>query len=996
MKEAAPRVVRRSDGSGADSINTLMRCERSRPVRGQEAVGSSTVHDVPTVNNEVEQMGSLLRWVPSLAAAVGLVVFSMASAPGGRQDATSDGQTALIEQVNEEFGLYLSTVAWLDVATGPGIDQRVVVPFGDESFALRLFAFSVRSNRYEVLEQLADGSYATVEPGPVRTVRGVVEGMEGSVVAGSVLDDGLRALIQFPDGERWWVEPLGARVAGAGVGEHVIYREADVIPHGGSCATEANADLNHEGGDPQPLLPGCEGNPCVAEMAVDSDVEYFNRWGAGLEARVNLVINTMNVQYEDDVGITHVITTLIIRPIEPDPYSTNDPGTLLNQFRTHWLQNHQDIVRDLAHLFTGRNINGGVIGIAFVGVICTSSGFGLVQSDCCGSLGCATDLSAHEIGHNWNALHCSCSGWTMNSSLTCANRFHATFTVPTIEAFRDSRTCLSDAAPLTTFPFEDQFVDAELDPTMWVADGATVDNLGDQEPSEPFSLHVNGDDRPMTGFMDVRDVDRVAVEYWWQRTGTVANGSPEVGNDLLMEYLRNGATWTEATRHAGDPGGGGDDLPYERSCVTLPDDALHDSLQIRFRIVNGDVNDTFFVDNLRIIDGAEFLFVQTQPELDCACMGGTGEFSVVAGGIGPFTYQWMLDGALIPGATNDTLIVSPDAPEDFGNYSVDISNDCGTIESESVPLLQATPVTVTASPQDVTLPIGGTLAFFGSATGQCAEFQWFFNDEPIPGANASFLFIPNLQCENQGCYHFVVSNDCGQDVSETAQVTVETCSPFDCAQAPPVIVHGAGLPGETRPFSGYVDPRSESSDGSSFDRGITQVQILFSEPVEHVGGGPLAADSFVVTQTGAGTPPAVASVDDTNMPLVIVMLNRPITVKEYTTIQAVVQDLGDPPAVIVDAGNQGPDADESDRVDIAFLPADVDQSGDVSPFDLLMFRQIVNDLLDPQQGTEEDYVDMDRDGSVSPFDLLLFRQLINGITPATQPWAGETLNNPRP
>jgi hypothetical protein len=218
----------------------------------------------------------------------------------------------------------------------------------------------------------------------------------------------------------------------------------------------------------------------------------------------------------------------------------------------------------------------------------------------------------------------------------------------------------------------------------------------------------------------------------------------------------------------------------------------------------------------------------------------------------------------------------------------------------------------------------------------------------------------------------------------------------DVDNTPPFIVHGLGLPGETRPFSGYIDPRIESTNGVDLDQGVTEVAILFSEAVEDVGGGGLTADGFIITETGGGDPPGIVSVNGDSMPLVVLTLDRPITLQEYTTIQAVVQDMADPPNVIVDSGNQGPEVDETDRVDIAFLPGDVQQSGDTTPFDLLAFRQIVNDVVDPTQGIDEDYVDTNRDGDITPFDLLMFRQLVNGTPPATRPWSGESLNNPRP
>ena len=78
--------------------------------------------------------------------------------------------------------------------------------------------------------------------------------------------------------------------------------------------------------------------------------------------------------------------------------------------------NQTGVQRDVAQLFTGRNLDGSVIGIAYPGGICTNFGYNLVQNY--GNLGCATDLSAHELGHNWSAGHCSCGGHTMNPSIT--------------------------------------------------------------------------------------------------------------------------------------------------------------------------------------------------------------------------------------------------------------------------------------------------------------------------------------------------------------------------------------------------------------------------------------------------------------------------------------------------------------------------------------------------------------------------------------------------
>ena len=98
-------------------------------------------------------------------------------------------------------------------------------------------------------------------------------------------------------------------------------------------------------------------------------------------------MNSVNVQYEDEVNLTHEITTIIVRSSSSDPYTTTNAETFLDQFKDEWNSNQGSISRDVAHLFTGKSIQGGTIGIAWLGVVCfTNSAYGLVESDCCGSL----------------------------------------------------------------------------------------------------------------------------------------------------------------------------------------------------------------------------------------------------------------------------------------------------------------------------------------------------------------------------------------------------------------------------------------------------------------------------------------------------------------------------------------------------------------------------------------------------------------------------------
>ena len=65
---------------------------------------------------------------------------------------------------------------------------------------------------------------------------------------------------------------------------------------------------------------------------------------------------------------------------------------------------------------------------------------------------------------------------------------------------------------------------------------------------------------------------------------------------------------------------------------------------------------------------------------------GSTSFSVTAGGIAPFTFQWFKNGSLINGATNSTLPFTNAQFSDAGSYTVLIGNANGTTLSNAATL----------------------------------------------------------------------------------------------------------------------------------------------------------------------------------------------------------------------------------------------------------------------------------------------------------------------
>lgn len=387
--------------------------------------------------------------LPVWMAFVGLVTAGASCAPSS-EDAE---QNPTGDALSETLGLDHSEIVVPRFRGDPSGEVRVFVPIAGAEREIVLTAVSIRSNGFQLFIQGDDGSLSQVEAPPSQAVRGQVAGLEGSLVTGAWMADGLHARIALAPDEVYWTEPV-KRFFQSDSEHYVLYRDEDVIDIPQACglndaihapiADTSIVSLEASAAQAEGLA--------VVEVAADADFEFFQTWGSvdNSVARIESIIAAMNLQYEPEVGITHVLSAAIVRTSEADPYQSTDPITMLeSELRPEWLENRGDIARDVVHLFTGKDLDGSTIGIAYVGVICGSFAFGLSQSTFTTNFACVTDLTAHEIGHNWSASHCDCPSFTMNPFLTCSNTFDPDATVPSIVNHRDTRSCLDfgDACP---------------------------------------------------------------------------------------------------------------------------------------------------------------------------------------------------------------------------------------------------------------------------------------------------------------------------------------------------------------------------------------------------------------------------------------------------------------------------------------------------------------------------------------------------------------------
>jgi len=335
-------------------------------------------------------------------------------------------------------------------------------------YVMEMVSHSIRSENFQILSYDDNGKLVPHAIPAPRTYRGYINAIPGSIVSGSLINGQFQGMVFVADGVTWEISPLSKALPGADHNQYVVFASTDVRPTNGICievdpaqggaGVAGGAGLLNQTNGYQVQPGGGENTEALkfAEIACDADFEFFQRNGSSIAntvADIESVLADVDTIYQRDVTVGYDITTIIVRDKEPDPYTTTDPGALLNQFQSEWNRNQTGIQRDIAHMFTGKNINGGVIGIAYLSVICNlSSGYGLVQSRFTSNSTTRACLSAHELGHNWSALHCDGNGdcRIMCSFINGCNRDCTRFgqsSINQITNFKNSRSCLSDSIP---------------------------------------------------------------------------------------------------------------------------------------------------------------------------------------------------------------------------------------------------------------------------------------------------------------------------------------------------------------------------------------------------------------------------------------------------------------------------------------------------------------------------------------------------------------------
>ena len=313
------------------------------------------------------------------------------------------------QEVLQAFNLRAGTVQELLLPQSGWAAFQVVVSLGGDRRTLALMPKSLLSADFKLMFTDATGTHAAPRPREI-TYGGSIAEVPGSSVAATLAQGQLVAHVRTPTGN-WTIQGLTAAIPFAPGSMHVVFKNSDVLDTGGRCG------VDHQQRPVDPSQPSGGGvGPAdvrVCEIALDCDEAFFGRYLRNLENTANGAISIMtgvDSIFVNDVEIRFILTGIFVRTTAvytsgPD-LGCGAVNGLLQEFQGYFPTHSGGIPYDVAHLFTGSGIAVGVIGCAYTGTICTASAYGVTRAyflNAAQNVG----LVAHEIGHNWNANHCT-------------------------------------------------------------------------------------------------------------------------------------------------------------------------------------------------------------------------------------------------------------------------------------------------------------------------------------------------------------------------------------------------------------------------------------------------------------------------------------------------------------------------------------------------------------------------------------------------------------
>ena len=349
-------------------------------------------------------------------------------------------------------------------AAGTASSNFILELPGLASFNLNLHKNDILSSSYKLVVASLTGSEVFEKPACI-TYAGVVANENNSGVRLTITPDFIYGTIKS-NSKEYFIEPLNYFTKGAAAGMFVVYEIADaIIDSSLTCGVTERAAAQQKILGAQGVTSGLN---CVqAQIAIASDDSMFLRYGSANAVQVhnigvmnNVIWNYTNAQFNNNIEFViagqHVSTAPASNQSSP-LYTGTNSSTILSSFKTWGEAGNFGFTYDIAQLWTTRNIDSdgagtgaGTVGLAYVGSVCGGFKYLLLEDfsglNPTGSGFSLEILTAHEIGHSFNASHDAAgSGFIMAPSVSNTHTWSPA-TIASVDGFVPSRSCLAQCS----------------------------------------------------------------------------------------------------------------------------------------------------------------------------------------------------------------------------------------------------------------------------------------------------------------------------------------------------------------------------------------------------------------------------------------------------------------------------------------------------------------------------------------------------------------------
>lgn len=283
---------------------------------------------------------------------------------------------------------------------------------GSQQWTLALWPNDIVSPKYTLRVLKPDGSIEASTPAQKKKAFKGIEKKGGGQVRLTIDDNFLYGFVEYK-GETWYIEPLYDFVSGSDQDLYILYPQSGVVRgEGVVCGTEITEEMTRkyeEDAKQHTKGEGAESTSMAcyeADLAIASDRLMFNKYGSNVENHNIAVINTITPNYASSfihVIQFNIVTQFVVTGTDPWTSSTV-PDQLLTSFQAWGNAGNFGVPFDIGELWTDRDFNGGVIGIAFLSGVCNSLKYHCLQ-DFSSNADFLRVLTAHEIGHNFSCFH---------------------------------------------------------------------------------------------------------------------------------------------------------------------------------------------------------------------------------------------------------------------------------------------------------------------------------------------------------------------------------------------------------------------------------------------------------------------------------------------------------------------------------------------------------------------------------------------------------------